>query len=60
MKIKFIILLVIIISNKLVSNQSIRPNHIYEEISQGIHDYYDSTCIIFLHAVSDPVESQGR
>ncbi|KAK0169134.1 hypothetical protein PV327_002880 [Microctonus hyperodae] len=48
----------IIISNKLVSNQLIRPNYIYEEISQGIHDYYDSTCIIFLHAVSDPVESQ--
>lgn len=59
MKKEFIFLLLILILTQTTFNQLIRPNYVYEEIVLGIHDYYNSTCILFLHTIADPIESQG-
>ncbi|THK32961.1 probable glutamate receptor [Diachasma alloeum] len=55
---KLIILLCISAHTGQSYCQLIRPNVIYESVIKGVHDYYNNTCIILLHATEDPIESQ--
>lgn len=38
----------------------IRPVYIYEGLIKSIHDYFNNTCIILLHANPNPIETQGE
>lgn len=40
--------------------QLIRPIEVYNGLIKGIHDYFNNTCIILLHATPNPVEGQGK
>ncbi|XP_020281630.1 uncharacterized protein LOC109853695 [Pseudomyrmex gracilis] len=43
----------------LACGQLIRPVYVYEGLIRDIHDYFNNTCIILLHANSNPIETQG-
>lgn len=51
--------LTVFLITKLTSCQLIRDIEIYDVIVNGIHDYFNNTCIILLHSIQDPVEAQG-
>ncbi|XP_048505561.1 probable glutamate receptor isoform X3 [Athalia rosae] len=37
--------------------QLIRPNYVYRNLISGIHDHFNNTCILLLHATVDPLTS---
>lgn len=41
------------------SAQLIRPLSVYKNIIEGIHLYFNNTCIILLHTIQHPMETQG-
>ena len=42
------------------SGQLVRPLYIYKNIIEGIHLYFNNTCIILLHSIQHPMETQGK
>ncbi|XP_011872070.1 PREDICTED: glutamate receptor U1-like isoform X2 [Vollenhovia emeryi] len=46
-------------TSDLPSGQLIRPVYVYQGLIKGIHDYFNNTCVIFLHNNRNPVETQG-
>ncbi|XP_046746477.1 probable glutamate receptor isoform X2 [Diprion similis] len=57
----FVVLVLIAVSlaTHIASSQLIRPNHVYQSLISGVHDYFNSTCIILLHATIDPMATKG-
>lgn len=55
---KSTLILLIITCN--TSAQLIRPLNVYKNIIEGIHLYFNNTCIILLHTIQHPMETQGE
>ncbi|XP_076164714.1 glutamate receptor ionotropic, delta-1 isoform X4 [Ptiloglossa arizonensis] len=36
-----------------------RPLHVYENLIQGVHDYFNNTCIILFHGSPNVIETEG-
>ncbi|KYM79557.1 putative glutamate receptor [Atta colombica] len=43
----------------LTWSQLIRPVYVYEGLIKSIRDYFNNTCIVFLHSNSNLIETQG-
>ncbi|XP_015511066.2 probable glutamate receptor isoform X1 [Neodiprion lecontei] len=54
-----LILVTVSLGPHIASGQLIRPNHVYQSMISGVHDYFNNTCIILLHATIDPMETKG-
>lgn len=55
-----IILTWIALTFSFADSQLIRPIYVYEGLIRDIHDYFNNTCIILLHANPNPIETQGE
>lgn len=60
MKKVLILLIIFLILPPIKTNFLIRSNYMYEKIIEGIHKYYNNTCILLIHAIKEPVEPKGE
>jgi len=57
---KYLIIGLIVFVFDLTWSQLIRPVYVYEGLIKSIRDYFNNTCIVFLHSNSNLIETQGE